>query len=128
MLQADAEIIPTRDSRERGRRPEADEADRMDPGPLRHGPGEYQRSQRHELERRLPFGELAYRHRHLKARAELPKARDSDLAAEDDERGDDIEPLDAVHEPPHQDYGRHHDTSCNRIKERPERHNPPLSP
>src|SRR3546814_12919679 len=104
MLQADAEIIPTRDSRERGRRPEADEADRMDPGPLRHGPGEYQRSQRHELERRLPFGELAYRHRHLKAREELPKARDSDLPDEDEATGREMEHLDAVHEHQHQHH------------------------
>src|SRR3546814_16839504 len=99
MLQADAEIIPTRDSRERGRRPEADEADRMDPGPLRHGPGEYQRSQRHELERRLPFGELAYRHRHLTALDDTPKAHAPHPRVQGTERGG---------ESPHLTHAHHH--------------------
>src|SRR3546814_12109391 len=56
---------------------------------------------------------------------ERPEAPYGDLADEDDERGDDMEPLDAVHEHQHQDHGGDHDLVGDRIQDDAEpRHRP----
>ena len=65
----------------------------MDPRLARERAAEDQRAQRDQLEGRLPLGERADRHRDLQRREEFAQARHDDLAQQDDQRRDDVQPM-----------------------------------
>ena len=122
MLEADPKIIPARHQGQSRRRPQAAQPHPVHPGPLRHRPAENQRPKRHQLQGGLPLGEPADGKRDLQAREELAKARDGDLAEQDDQGRDDVEAVDhrvrvgLAGRDQHDDHADHHDLVGDRIE------------
>src|SRR3546814_7121199 len=75
MLDADAQIIPARDEGEDRGSPESDEPDKLGKGELWQRASENQRSQRYQLQRGFPFGELRNRDGDAQIRQKFPQSR-----------------------------------------------------
>ena len=75
MLHADTQIVPTRNDRQDGSGPKAQEADLLDPVLGREGARENQCPKRHKLQSRFPFGQLRHGHGHAQFGKEFTQAR-----------------------------------------------------
>src|SRR3546814_9958903 len=116
MLDADAQIIPARDEGEDRGSPESDEPDKLGKGELWQRASENQRSQRYQLQRGFPFGELRNRDGDAQIRQKFPQSRHGDLPQQYDNRCNDVQPRNVARRYQHQDNRRHHDLVGNRIK------------
>src|SRR3546814_2533870 len=92
MLDADAQIIPARDEGEDRGSPESDEPDKLGKGELWQRASENQRSQRYQLQRGFPFGELRNRDGDAQIRQKFPQSRHGDLPQQYDNRCNDVQP------------------------------------